>query len=490
MNTFAKDLEKSTSFTFTENGAVCYETTTNGLVDLFGVIGALRESDKYRKYQLFENAIAENKELATKILFYGRDIREGLGERDTFRDLLAYAADRYPEIVIPNLPLVGFYGRFDDLYCLIGTKCEADMWSVMKDQFNKDLENMRANKPCSLLAKWIKTPDASSKTTRNLGILTSRKLGYRNVAEFKKDLKALRKYLDIVEIKVSANSIETINYETVPANAMTKYRKIFSEKDAERFQQYIEDVIAGKKEIKAGTLYPYNIVQKVFEGEDNAVLEAQWKALPNYVNDGDNILVISDVSLSMTTCNCIPLYTSIGLGLYFAERSKGPFHNYFMTFSANPKLQKVLGKTLYEKVRNMSHADWGCNTNLDKAFNIILNTAVQNNTPANEIPKALVIISDMQIDCAFSTNFDTFQDRWTHKFEEAGYTIPNVIYWNVNSTSNAFHSDIDRKGVQYLSGHSVNTFKTLLNGLNKTPVEVMLETILSERYDAITVKGE
>ena len=203
-NNFVNQLKKATSFTYTENGAVCLSTSGTGLVDFFSTIGALRNASHNRKYELFDRAMSENKELAAKILFYGRDIREGLGERETFRDLLTYAADRNKEIVVPNIPVIGFYGRFDDLYCLVGTACENEMWAYMKTQFEKDLDNMKNGKSVSLLAKWIKTPDASSKRTRQMGIMTSQKLGYKNVAEFKKDLKALRKYLDIVEIKVSA----------------------------------------------------------------------------------------------------------------------------------------------------------------------------------------------------------------------------------------------------------------------------------------------
>ena len=174
---FAQNLsfETSLSSTSTANGAYCLATSGDKLVDLFASIGALRYSDDSRNIELFENALAEDKLLATKILFYARDIREGLGERKTFRTLLAYSADKHPEIVMPNINLIGFYGRYDDLYALVGTKCEDAMWSYMKEQFMMDLANAKLSKPCSLLAKWIKTPNASSANTKKLGILTSQK---------------------------------------------------------------------------------------------------------------------------------------------------------------------------------------------------------------------------------------------------------------------------------------------------------------------------
>ncbi len=498
MANFADLLGRETSWTSTANGRKCLSSSGEGLVDLFATIGALRNAPDARRYELFDRACAEDKELAAKILFYGRDVREGLGERDTFRTLLAYAADRYPEIVRPNIGLIGYYGRFDDLYFLIGTKCENDMWRVMKEQFEKDRAAMLAGKPVSLLAKWIKTPDASSPTTRKLGILTSQKLGFKNVRSFKVPLKALRKYLKIVEIAISANELSTIAYDKVPSNAMTKYRNLFSRKDGARFVEYLDDVKSGKKEIKANTLFPYDIVQKYLNAGGygfwynsrctvDDVLEAQWKALPNYVEDGTNVLIMADVSGSMTSNNNLPMASSVGLAMYFAERATGPFHNKFMTFSTNPKLVTVTGATVCDRVRNMVNADWAGSTDLDAAFRVVLETAVNNRIAAKDLPKALVIISDMQINgCVRASG--TFYDDWRRKFANYGYDIPNVIFWNVNSQSDTFHADANRKGVQLLSGHSATTFKTLLANLDKTPYEAMLATILSDRYAQISVE--
>lgn len=484
MSTMNRQLKSTTSFTYTENGAICLSSSGNALVDLYSTIGALRNAASDRKIDLFEKAIKDNKELAAKILFYGRDIREGLGERETFRTLLAYAADNHKEIVAPNIPLIGFYGRFDDLYCLVNTACEDEMWSSMKEQFNKDLANMKEGKPVSLLAKWIKTPDASSVNTRKMGILTSQKLGYKNVAAFKKDLKALRKYLDIVEIKVSANNFDTIAYDKVPSNAMLKYRKLFGIKDADRFTKYIEDVTSGKTEIKANTLYPYDIVQKIFYGDKSPVLDAQWNALPNYVSEDTNILVMADTSGSMSCCNYLPMASAVGLAVYFAERNKGTFAGYYMTFSSYPRLEKITGKTIFEKVRVPGIVE---NTNLEAAFDLILKTAIINKTPAEQLPKALVVISDMQIDSYQVHGADTFHETFAKKFAAAGYEIPNVVYWNVNSERDTFHADAYRKGVQLVSGHSATTFKNVIQSLDKTPLEAMLDVILSDRYAAVTV---
>ena len=189
---FAKAARKSAAYTRTENGAVALNTTRDARLDLFGVIGALRGEKKARIERLFSEAYRMDTLFATKIAFYARDVRGGLGERETFRTIMRYMALMHPEALRPNLDLIGVYGRYDDLYCLIGTPLENEMWAAMKAQFEEDRRNLEAGEAVALLAKWIKTADASSARTRELGVLTARSLGY-SVYEFKRIVRALRR---------------------------------------------------------------------------------------------------------------------------------------------------------------------------------------------------------------------------------------------------------------------------------------------------------
>lgn len=170
---FADAARTNGSFTRTENGAVALNTSGDALLDLFSTIGSLREANEDRITRLFADAYKEDPLFATKIAFYGRDVRGGLGERRAFRILIRYMAEYHAEALRPNLDLIGVYGRYDDLYELIGTPLEDDMWAAMKKQFEEDLQNLNDDKAISLLAKWIKTADASSEKTRKLGILTA-----------------------------------------------------------------------------------------------------------------------------------------------------------------------------------------------------------------------------------------------------------------------------------------------------------------------------
>jgi hypothetical protein len=225
--TFAQAAKRASRLTTTENGAQAVRTTANALLDLFGCIGSLRERQPAEIEHLWEDAYRYNKLLATKCLFYGRDVRGGLGERNTFRIILRYAAIHHPEAIKGNIPAIGLYGRYDDLYSLVGTPLEDLMWKYMDEQFKVDEFHMRRKEPCSLLAKWIKTPDASSPATRKLGCMTALKLD-KTVYSFKRRLRKLRKYLRIVEVSMSTNKWQEIDYAAVPSRASMISRIRFS----------------------------------------------------------------------------------------------------------------------------------------------------------------------------------------------------------------------------------------------------------------------
>lgn len=495
---FAEILRKQSNKTYTENGAMALNTTGAACLDLFGSIGSLREADEARITGLFAEAYEENPLMATKIAFYGRDIREGLGERKTFRTLLTYMAQHNPEALRNNLDLIGVYGRFDDLYALIGTPLEDEMWQVMKQQFEADRKALSEGRTVSLLAKWLKTADASSRNTRRLGILTADKLGY-SVYEYKRIVRALRKEIGIVEARMSANEWDEIAYNQVPSRAMMIYRNAFVRHDEKGFAQYIEKASRGEEVIHSATLYPYDIVGKflskygwgyrgTLEDEEKKVLEAQWKQLPDYVDEGINAIVMADVSGSMMVSNGRPMASSIGLAVYFAERNRGDYHNLFMTFSADPQIVELRGKTLEQKISFIHKAEWGMNTNLKAAFDKVLSIAIKHHTPVEDMPRSIIVISDMEIDQCNSNDW-TFYDQMQVQYKHYGYEIPNIVFWNVNSRHDVFHADSKRRGVQLVSGQSAATFKQLMKTIGMTPVEAMEYVICSERYEQITLSA-
>jgi hypothetical protein len=492
---FAETLKKESSKTLTENGATALNTTGDRCLDFFASGGSLRDADDIRIKRLFDDAYAEDSVTAVRTLWYIRD-REGLGERKVFRNLINHCAVYHPETVRPNLQYIGEFGRWDDIYSLVGTPVEDEMWAVVKAQFEKDRTDMANKMSISLLAKWLKTADASSKETRKLGIYTAKKLGY-SVYDYKRIVKSMRKYIKVVESLMSTEQWDKIEYSEVPSRAMMIYRNAFGKHDEKRFNDFTNKAVIGEAKINSSTLYPYDIVDKFAVWKWNApklndnekkVLEAQWRQLPNYVEEGTNAIVIADVSGSMTCSNGRPLATSIGLAIYFAERNKGDYHNLLMTFSDNSDIVELKGSTLEQKIQFVSEIDWGNGTNLHAAFKKILDLAIKNNTPPEDMPKSIIVVSDMEIDNYWSPNEDwTFYDTIKAEYGSHGYEIPNVIFWNVDSRHDIFHTDAKRKGVQLCSGQSATTFKHLMACIGMTPVEMMNKVVNSERYQCITI---
>lgn len=496
-NNLLRGLKTEENKTYTENGAQAYRSTLDDLVNFFSVAGALRGRANEEVKALFIKAMAEDELLATKALFYTRDIRDGLGERKTFQTLLNYLGNNYPNIARKNIALVPEFGRWDDLYCLLGTPVEKDMWTLLVKQFKQDLWNYRNDKPISLMAKWLPSTNASNKQTRELGELTAAKLGM-NISKYRKTMAKFRKHLNVTEVDMCSNQWSNIDYPAVPSIAMKKYRNAFNRQDEYRFEQYLDKLKSGDTKINAGTLYPYNILEAygistwgrnlATMNAYDEVLEQQWKALPNLVETDDNILIMADTSGSMSGR---PLNTSVGLAIYFAERNRGAFANHFITFSREPRLVELKGNSLYDRMHSVPSIVE--NTNIEKAFDLVLNTAIDNQLVQEDMPKAIVIISDMEFDRIHENSRYgesvkwSFYEKMKYRYETAGYEIPNLVFWNVDSRNDVFHALSDYEGVQLASGQSVNTFKQILNGYGKTPYESVLEVLNRPTYDCITV---
>ena len=491
---FVQAMEKENNWKKTENEADALKSSTNDLLDLFATIGALRTRQDYDVEQLFSKAFFVDRLLATKMSFYARNIRGGLGERRVPKVIWRLMAKLYPDIMVKNLHLIPEFGRWDDLYVFVGTSLEQDAFKIISLQWESDWMNLLENNSISLMAKWLKSVNTSSKESVKLGKLTAKYLGLKD-GDYRKKLSKLRKHIDVVEKKMSANQWATINYSGVPSKAMNNYRKAFQKHDPDGFSAYMEKVSSGEAKIHSGTLYPYDIVEKVMGGEYNNVLEEQWKALPNYVEGENNFLIMADVSGSMYGR---PLATSVGLAIYFAERNKGIFSNVFMTFSAEPDFVRLKGNTLYEKVKNAENASWDMNTDIEKAFKKILDAAVNNKIPQEEMPKALIIISDMEFDMCTRSGYmrgrmaDINTDRKTYfahmkeMYSENGYELPKCIFWNVDARENTFHAEL-KDNIQFASGQSTSVFKSLIANADLGAYELMIETLNDPMYEAIKI---
>ena len=480
MTTLIDALKNETNTTFTENGAVTLKSTLKDTVDFFGLGGALRERTEQDIVKLFSKAFFEDEIVTLRTLFYLRDIRGGQGERRTFRVCLKWLAENYPEHVVANLKNIIVYGRWDDMFCMKGTSLwESHVLPHIKNWWNDpSLSNP------SLFWKWMPSNNTSSKETCALANEITKYLGI-TPKMYRKTLSANRKKINVVEQKMCANEWNQIKYQSVPSRASLLYKKAFIKHDHERYIDFLAKVKSGEAKINAGTLYPYDIVEDILNGEKDDTLEALWNALPNYMEgDTSNSIVVADVSGSMTGR---PMAVSISLALYVSERNNGLFKDYFITFSQNPDLVKAKGNTICEKVANLEKAAWGMNTDLEAVFNTVLNAAKKNGISQDEMPTTLYIVSDMEFDQACSEPDKTLFQNIQKKYFTAGYEMPKLVFWNVNASNTQVPMKFDQRGACLVSGCSPAILKTLLAGGTITAEQVMLDTINSGRYSMVTL---
>lgn len=475
---------------YTENGAVTNASSGSDCLDFFATVGAIRRESDGEIQARFVRAYTENKDIATKILFFARDVRGGLGERRVFRVILKWLACNEAETAKKNLPFVAEYGRYDDLLCLIGTPCEEDALALLKAQFDLDVSAMEENGKASLLAKWLPSVNASNEET----VKTAKKIAKyfaMTDAAYRKTLSRLRAYIKIIENNLRERDY-TFDYEKQPSKALFKYRKAFIRNDGERYGEFISKVQKGEAKLNASTLAPYELaepilqeypVKKITKNEREAI-DAAWASLPDFGSD-ENAIAVIDTSGSMY-CTSKPLAASvaISLGIYFAEHNKSYFKNHFIEFSKRPKLIQIKGNTFTEKLRYISSFNEIANTDIEAVFDLILKAAVKHKVPQSKLPTKLYLISDMEFDAAVEnaelSNFEAARV----KFAKFDYKLPDIVFWNVASRKMQQPVTKNDVGVVLVSGCTPRLFSMVASG-EMNPYAFMMEVVESERYAKI-----
>ena len=518
MNTFLNGMKNETNYTLTENGALTHKTTTSDLLDMFALGASMRKRSDEDVLLMFQKAYRENPLYALKCLFYIRDVRGGQGERRFFRVCMKWLANNESEVVIRNLKNVPEFGRWDDLYVFDGTAIEDEAYTLIKEQLALDVQC----KTPSLLAKWLKSENTSSAKSQYLGMKTRKHLNMTS-RQYRKTLSILRKRINVLERLMSAGEWDKIEFDKIPSRAGLIYKNAFARHDIERqkagartYENFAKDETTT---VNAKALYPYECVAEAMKAMNTGygwgysrtntplddtnrlMVNKYWDNLADYFHNASfNGMAIVDTSGSMCRADAAaPLNVAISLGMYCAEKAKGPFAGHFITFSSNPTFVEVEGVDFCDKVVRMSNADWGGSTNVEAAFDLMLKTAIDNGCTQDEIPQNLIIISDMEFNfCVTSgprsesrwggcgtrlhTGDDTLFETMAKKWASYGYHMPNLIFWNVDARQNNIPMK-DTGYVSYVSGMSPTIFETILSG--KTGYDLMMEKLDSERYACI-----
>ena len=482
-----KFLKREANRTLTENGALTHRSTYSDCLDLFASIGALRRESEEEIIVRFERAWAEDADLAMKTLFFARDIRGGLGERRTFRILLRHLGNTYTATAQKSLANIAEYGRFDDMLALMGTATEPEALTYIKKQFETDMQALAEGKTVSLLGKWLPSVNASNRETVYMAKRVARALGLSD-KQYRQALSALRAAIALLENSLRKRDY-SFDYAKQPSKAMFKYHKAFARNDGERYAAFLQAVTEGRTSLHTGTLLPYEVIAPLLKGNvteaERRSIDVTWRAQEDFTQ-GENALVVVDGSASMYSGGePLPMSVALSLGMYFAERNTGVFQNHFITFSENPRLVEIKGDDIFARTKYCVGFNEVANTNLQRVFELIFDTALKNRLSQSELPQRLYIISDMEFDTCVENAGVTNFERAKAMFARCGYRLPQVVFWNVASRNRQQPVTMNEQGVALVSGASPRVFSMLQSG-TLTPLAFMLETLQAERYEKIT----
>lgn len=480
-------LKNEANKTETLNGATTYISSGKYCLDLFASIGASRNLDEKEIVKRFHRAFCEDKNLAMKILFYARDIRGGLGERKVFRTIIRNLPRTSRSALVKNIQYIPEYGRYDDLLEIMDTSCKKEVVTFINEQLQKDIANIETD-DVSLLAKWLPSINATNIQTVKLGKRLAQCLNMSE-KEYRQILSKLRAKIKIIENNLREKDY-LFDYSKQPSKAMFKYKKAFIRNDKKRYEEFLNKVQSGAAKMNTGTLYPYDIVRSIIHGgelsdEEKKSLDVTWNALLNYTKD-EKALVVVDGSDSMYWGeNPQPAEVAQSLAVYFAERNTGLFKNHFITFSESPRLVEIKGDDIYNKIRFCIGFNECANTNIQKVFELILKTATKNELSQKDMPETIYIISDMEFDsCTVDADLTNFE-YIKRKFNEKGYKLPRLVFWNVNSWQQQVPVKESEQGVVLVSGCTPKIFEMVMDG-ETSPYKFMLDTINTERYEKIS----
>lgn len=500
-------LNEEYNVAYSENGARGFATTGKSLLDFSFHLSNFRAANELKIQNEFEKAWLEIPEYALKYLFYAGDIREGMGERKVFKTCLKYLANNYPEKIKNIIDLIPEYTRWDYVLTLLFTPYKDQVVNMIRDQINEDYRRMEENKPISLCAKWLPSINATSYETRAKAKFLCKELGLTH-KKYRQTLSALRRHLKVTETFMCANNWSEIDYNKCTSKNNLLYNPAFLRHDEERRRAYLAAVAKkdGSANMNAGVNFLYEIVNKYMTntwgwsarvGSFNQNLELMWDELMTKIPDelGD-MIVVSDGSGSMIS-NKLPnskascLDVALSFAIATASKLKGPYKDKFITFSERPQFVDLSGKkTLRDKLAYAENFNEVANTNIEKVFELLLTTATKNKLSQNEIPKSILVVSDMQFDEGTTRTRKTLFREIAEKWADAGYVLPKLIFLNCSSRYNDSSKFIpctqNEMGVTLLSGFSSAIYNMICNN-EADPWLCLKKELDKPRYEAITL---
>ena len=440
------DLQHIFNAKATENGDLSFKKVSQNN-ELLNILFLTEYYQKHLREVSMLEPSARNRLFAMMI----RDPRLGLGRRDLGRTLMLYTECSYEQILKA--------GRADDLF--ISYKNKEELLNRLKEEILNGNE---------LIKKWM--PRYSSKRVW-LARQIAKAWGM-NKQQYGHFIKC-----NTTENKMSDHRWDDLSFEHIPSLAMIKYAKAFATKPEtkERYAKYLEDVKAGKKDLKVSTTSVYDIYRNRSKIDADLFFNKLEKISGSWIP-------IVDSSGSMMDSND-SYGKAVSLGHYLAKCSTC-YPNQVISFSSEPQLI-TLGTPLSNRRRNY-YTPVMCNTSSQYGREIdSMYTGDCSNTDFGRVmqllshldtnlPEYLIVLSDMEFDCGSSMS----KDATMQLFKSKGYPT-RIIWWNLNSR-NITCPEMDNDGNIFISGYNPLMLKFLKAGFN---AEEFLNNLIEEYKKAI-----
>lgn len=451
----------------------------------------LRNKSESEIIDCFISAFKCNRLLAVKALFYIRDKVSGLGERRVFKVIINYLALNESEILIKNLSLIYKYGRWDDYYALFYTPLEEEVIRLFKNQLSIDLNS----KTPSMLAKWLKSENTSSKNSKKLAVKTRKLLGYTS-QEYRLILSSLRKKLGIIERTISNKDFKTIDYNKFPLNTCLKYNNSFIHNDRELYIKHIKMYNKNEKNklynkqrnIRSQT--PFNIIESIMNNKENTTYEVKelyqniWNiTCNNYKEIFEDTYVIISISDKGIERSSKAYKVALSTMLFYNNFNSSVYKDYYMYFNPKPHFGKIQNCSLVEQVNNLKTLDLSTSNNIEAALDLLLFTSIKRELTNDKVPKNILIISDLDLECKYegSNNIQLVKNKW----RLAGYLMPTLKFWQIDDgrINNSISKDIYSN--TFAKGYSKEIFTSLLKEEVINSDDLILKSLENSRYSDI-----
>ncbi|MBP1888446.1 hypothetical protein J2Z53_000025 [Clostridium moniliforme] len=452
---------------FYNNESICSKELEN----LYNHILNIYENKEEKiNFDILDKALKENFESTMKILFFSRDIKDGLGMRSLFKEAIKYIGNNYNEDLNVNyIKSIPIYGRFDDLYSLFDTPLEKEVLELFREQINLDLNN---DNP-SNLGKWLKSINTSSEESRRLARKTADGLNL-SYEHYRKTLSILRSKIGVLETDLSENKWNETKYGDVPSLAYNKYKNAFKKNDNKRFSEYKNINNLNLKEENLNINVFINILNNIFNEDYKIGDSTKYENSIIDIIDKNNLESENYITAITLNENDIKnknryLLEALSFSLFYLYNNTGRFKNYIIKTKDVCNLKKIKAKDILEKTNNIINNSCSSKINIESILDLILFAAIKHNINDEDLPSGLLlIVHDIKElyhqNLCSSEDYISFYNKIHEKWKDSNYTLPEIKVLILNKGS--FKVKEINDNFKIIQGSGNESFKFIINSDN------------------------